>query len=158
MKTTHNNLTAADPARIPYVLTGLMEVREVATGPAMSSPGLIFDEIKDMGDYSQESFLVITLNTKNKIINKNIISIGLLDSTSVHSREVFKCAIRDNAKSIILAHNHPSGDPSPSSPDIKLTKRLIDCGRLLDIPVLDHIIVGRDKYISLREDGIVDFC
>ena len=158
MKTTHNNLTAAGSARIPYVLTGLMEVREVATGPAMASPSLIFDEIKDMGGYSQEAFLVITLSTKNRIINKNIISIGLLDSTSVHPREVFKCAIRDNAKSIILAHNHPSGDPSPSNPDIKLTKRLIDCGQLLDIPVLDHLIIGRDKYISLREEGIADFC
>ena len=157
MKTTHNNLTTAGSARIPYVLTGLMEVREVATGPAMASPGLIFDEIKDMGGYSQEAFLVITLSTKNKIINKNIITIGLLDSTSVHPREVFKCAIRDNAKSIILAHNHPSGDPSPSGADITLTKRLIDCSRLLGIPVLDHIIVGRDKYISLRDDVIVDF-
>ena len=158
MKTTHNNLMAADPARIPYVLTGLMEVREVATGPAMETPGLLYDEIKDMGDSSQESFLVITLNTKNKIINKNIISIGLLDSTSVHPREVFKCAIRDSAKSIVLAHNHPSGDATPSLQDIKLTKRLVDAGRLLDIPVLDHLIIGRDNYIALRDDGIVDFC
>ena len=112
---------------------------------------------------NQENFWVLLLNTKNKLIREPVeVSQGLIDSTPVHPREIFTEAIRYRAKSIILAHNHPSGDPSPSSQDIKITRRMIDAARLLDIPVRDHIIAGRPycdppAFISMREQGLIEF-
>jgi len=114
-------------------------------------------------DLSQENFWVLLLNTKNKLIREPVeVSQGLIDSTPVHPREIFTEAIRYRAKSIILAHNHPSGDPSPSSQDLKITRRMIDAAHLLDIPVRDHIIIGRSyceppSFCSLREQGLMDF-
>lgn len=114
-------------------------------------------------DMKQESFRVLLLDTKNKLIREPVeVSMGLVDSTPVHPREIFTEAIRYRAKSIILAHNHPSGDPSPSSQDIKITRRMIDAANLLDIPVRDHIIVGKPfcdppSFVSIREQGLMSF-
>jgi len=153
--------TAKNSNKIPFVLDGLMSVCEATTRP-IETPINAYLEVSEMGSYCQETFAVLTLNTKNKLIQKHIISIGLIDSTPVHPREIFKQAILDNAKSIILVHNHPSGDPSPSSQDLKITRRMIDAGRLLDMPVRDHLIVGREFveppcFVSLREQGLIDF-
>ena len=99
----------------------------------------------------RENFLVISLDTKNHINGINVISTGTLNSSLVHPREVFKMAILNNSNSIIIAHNHPSGDTEPSNEDIKVTDRLVECGKILGIEVLDHIIVG-DGYYSFKEN------
>lgn len=90
----------------------------------------------------REVFSVILLDVKNRVIGINVVSIGSLSASVVHPREVFKAAILANAANIILTHNHPSGDPAPSKEDINITARLVQAGRLMDIPVLDHIIIG----------------
>ena len=99
----------------------------------------------------REYFYIILLNTKNTIISAEEISIGTLSSSLAHPREVFKPAVKKSAKSIILLHNHPSGDVTPSNEDIKLTLRLEQAGKLLGIEVLDHLIIGDGKYLSFKE-------
>lgn len=103
----------------------------------------------------KEYFKAILLDTKNQVISIENISIGDLSSSIVHPREVFKVAIKKSSASIILAHNHPSGDPNPSREDINITKRLSDAGRILGINVIDHVIIGNEKYISFKEEGIL---
>jgi len=93
------------------------------------------------------------LNTKNHVIGMQTISVGGLNSTSVHPREVFQIAVKYSAATIILVHNHPSGDPTPSMEDIAITKRIVKCGKIMDITVLDHIIIGNNKFASLKERG-----
>ncbi|AGK96667.1 JAB domain-containing protein [Clostridium pasteurianum] len=111
---------------------------------------------KVIGDMDREAFVVITLDTKNHPTSINVNSIGNLNSSIVHPREVFKTAILGNAASILVGHNHPSGDTSPSKEDINVTNRLKEAGRILGIEVLDHIIVGSfNNYISLKEKGLL---
>ena len=100
----------------------------------------------------KENFIVLYLDTKNRIIKDEIISIGTINSSIVHPREVFKNAIKESANSIILVHNHPSGDPSPSEEDKTITEMLFNTGELLSIKVLDHVIIGNDKWYSFREN------
>jgi DNA repair protein RadC len=104
-------------------------------------------------DEPAEVFAMICLTTKHRVIAYHEVSRGTLDSTLVHPREVFKAALLANAAAIIVAHNHPSGDPAPSSDDMTLTARLATAGHLLGIPLLDHIIVGDGRYFSFREAG-----
>lgn len=101
----------------------------------------------------KENFVVLLLNTQNKIIGHRVVSIGSLNASIVHPREVFKEAIKVNAANIIVAHNHPSGDPTPSREDVAVTKRLVKAGNVMDINVLDHIIIGDSKYLSMKEKG-----
>lgn len=103
----------------------------------------------------KEHFIVILLSTKNHIIATPTISVGTLNASLVHPRELFKEAINYSAASVILVHNHPSGDPTPSKEDIELTQKLVKAGKLLDISVLDHVIIGDNKYVSLKEKGII---
>ncbi|SHJ95780.1 DNA replication and repair protein RadC [Anaerobranca californiensis DSM 14826] len=105
---------------------------------------------------NQEHFYIVLLNTKNVIISYEEVSKGGLNIASIYPREVFNKAIKNSAARIILVHNHPSGDPTPSLEDINLTKRLIEVGKLTGIKVLDHIIVGQEDYISLKEEGYFD--
>ncbi|ALC84185.1 hypothetical protein AM592_09745 [Bacillus gobiensis] len=109
--------------------------------------------MEDLRFLNQEHFVVMFLNTKNQIIHKQTIFIGSLNASIVHPREVFKEAVKRSAASLICAHNHPSGDPSPSREDIEVTKRLCDCGKMIGIEVLDHLIIGDQKYVSLKEKG-----
>ncbi|WP_407691374.1 RadC family protein [Robertmurraya mangrovi] len=109
----------------------------------------------DMRFLSQEHFVCIYLNTKNQVLHKKTVFIGSLNASIVHPREVFKEAFRRSAASIICAHNHPSGDPTPSREDIEVTKRLLECGKLLGIDLLDHIIIGENKFVSMKEKGYV---
>lgn len=102
-------------------------------------------------DAKQEEFHIITLDTKNQVIDTHQITVGTLDSSLVHPREVFRAAIKDAASSIILTHNHPSGDPTPSHEDLVVTERLTECGTTLGIEVLDHIVLGNPDAISIRE-------
>ena len=109
----------------------------------------------DLCKLKREHFKITMLDTKNNIIGVEEISIGNLNSSIVHPREVFKQAIKRSSSSIILVHNHPSGDPTPSKEDINITKRLVECGDLLGIRVLDHIIIGDNKHASLKEMDIL---
>lgn len=111
--------------------------------------------MNDMCSLKKEHLRVIMMNTKNIVIDVKDISIGSLNSSIVHPREVFSEAIKISSASIILCHNHPSGDPTPSNEDIKVTQRLKECGRLLGIDLLDHIIIGNGVYVSLKEKCIV---
>lgn len=106
--------------------------------------------MEEMRFLSQEHFVCLYLNTKNQVLQKTTIFIGSLNASIVHPREVFKEAFKRSAASIICLHNHPSGDPSPSREDIEVTKRLVECGKIIGIEVLDHIIIGEHKYVSLK--------
>ena len=103
----------------------------------------------------REHFAILLLDTKNQVITFPDISIGSLNASIVHPREVFRCAIAHCASSIILVHNHPSGDPAPSTEDINVTFHLIKSGKILDIEILDHIIIGDNKYTSLKQQGMI---
>jgi len=109
--------------------------------------------MEDLRYQKKEFFVALFLNTKNHITGKEILSIGTLNASLVHPREVFRAAIRHSSASIICLHNHPSGDPTPSTEDITITKRLVEAGNLIGIDVLDHIIIGDGRYISLKEQG-----
>ena len=102
-----------------------------------------------------EHFVVILLNTKNKVLAVTTVSVGSLNASIVHPRELFQRAILANAASVVLVHNHPSGDPTPSPEDISLTKVLVEAGRLLDIAVLDHVIIGDGRFVSFKEIGVL---
>ncbi|MGL6145019.1 MAG: RadC family protein, partial [Macrococcoides caseolyticum] len=104
---------------------------------------------------TQEHFIVLSLNTKNIVMHESTIFIGSLNASIVHPREVFKEAVKRSAAAIIVVHNHPSGDPEPSYEDIEATKRLIKCGEIFGIDVLDHIIIGDGYYVSIKEKGIL---
>ncbi|WP_179295575.1 RadC family protein [Bacillus sp. FJAT-45350] len=111
--------------------------------------------MEDMRFLTQEHFVCLYLNTKNHVLHKETIFVGSLNASIVHPREVFKEAFRRSAASIICLHNHPSGDPSPSSEDIEVTKRLRESGKILGIELLDHVIIGDRKFISLKEYGAI---
>lgn len=104
----------------------------------------------------KEHFILMCLNTKNHVIGISDISIGSLSASVVHPREVFKEALARSAAAIIVAHNHPSGDPSPSREDIGVTQRLVKAGKILDIPILDHIILGDGRFTSFKEKGLMN--
>ena len=107
--------------------------------------------MNEMMYLDREHFRVINLNTKNQILAVDTVSIGSLDASLVHPREVFKLPIKRSAASLILVHNHPSGDTSPSREDIEVTKRLVEAGRLLGINILDHLIIGHNNFLSMKE-------
>ena len=106
-------------------------------------------------DKAKEHFKLILLDTRNKIIGISTISIGTLNASLVHPREIFKEAIIHNSASVVLAHNHPSGDPEPSDEDLTITKRLVKSGKILGIEVIDHIIIGKTGFSSFKERGLI---
>ncbi|KLU59565.1 hypothetical protein CEB3_c45550 [Peptococcaceae bacterium CEB3] len=126
------------------------------TRPVVNSPQdvahLVMEEMRYL---DREHFRVVSLTTKNHVLGITPISVGSLNSSLVHPRECFKEAIRRNSNAIILLHNHPSGDPTPSKEDVEVTRRLAEGGTLLGIEVLDHVIIGDNRYISLKERGIL---
>ena len=99
----------------------------------------------------QENFMILLLDSKNRIVKDETISTGILNASIIHPREVFKLAIRESANSIILVHNHPSGDPEPSVEDKQITEKLFEAGEIFNIKVLDHVIIGKDKFYSFNE-------
>lgn len=109
---------------------------------------MLRDEIK-------ENFIVVCLNSANKIIRYVTVSVGNLNSSVVHPREIFKAAIENDSASIILIHNHPSGNPDPSNEDISITKKVVESGKIMDIPVFDHIIVAGNGFTSFVEKRII---
>ncbi len=136
--------------------------------PPIREPGAAYKLLRPLmtaatdGD-SQEGFFVVLLNTKNKIIGAPLeVARGLLDTCPVHPRQIFRAAITSKAASLILAHNHPSGDPTPSKEDIDITRRLIEAAKILGIRIIDHLVCGHQDnttpgYVSLREKNLVAF-
>jgi DNA repair protein RadC len=112
--------------------------------------GFVMEELRHL---NQEHFVVLFLNTKNQVIHQQTIFIGSLNASIVHPREIFREAVKRSSASIICAHNHPSGDPTPSQEDIQVTRRLSECGKMIGIELLDHIVIGDRKYVSLKEKG-----
>lgn len=106
-------------------------------------------------DMDKEHFSIIMVDTKNKMIGINLVSMGIINQSLIHPREVFRPAIIVSANAIFLCHNHPSGDPTPSKEDINTTKRLKEVGKILGIEILDHIILGDNRYTSLLEKGMI---
>jgi DNA repair protein RadC len=128
--------------------------------------GPVVESFKDAGDVAtylirqgyanrdREAFVVLLLDVKHRVIAEEVVTVGILDGALIHPREVFKAAVAGGAAAIILAHNHPSGDPVPSGADREVTKRLRDAGKILGIPVVDHVIVGSTgAHFSFREGG-----
>ena len=106
-----------------------------------------------MRELKKEHFIELCLDTKNQVLREDTISIGSLNANVVHPREVFRTALMESASSIIVSHNHPSGDPTPSREDIEITKKLVETGKIMGISVLDHVIIGDGKHFSMKEAG-----
>lgn len=122
----------------------------------LHSPDNIFQYLKDgLEMKTQEHLIALYLNTKGELLNKKTLFIGSLNSSVVHPREIFKYAVINSAASLVICHNHPSGDPSPSKNDIEVTKIIQRNGEMMDIILLDHIIIGRDRYFSFKEKGLL---
>lgn len=122
----------------------------------IKSPDDVSDLLMEkMRYYQQEHFVVLYLSTKNMVIHQETMFKGSLNTSIVHPREVYKEAVKRSAAAIICVHNHPSGDPSPSREDIEVTRRLHECGEMIGVDFLDHIIIGSGKYISLKEMNFI---
>ncbi|MCL6453157.1 MAG: DNA repair protein RadC [Alicyclobacillus sp.] len=117
---------------------------------AEDAVGYVMDWMRHL---KKEYFCILYLDTKHRLIADEVVSVGSLDASIVHPREIFKSAVKSSASAILCAHNHPSGDPTPSPEDIAVTARLCEAGRLLGIDVLDHIVIGDGRYVSLRAEG-----
>jgi DNA repair protein RadC len=111
--------------------------------------------LAQMRHLDREEFRVILLDTKNQVLKVETVAVGGLNSSGVEPREVFKSAVRQSAAAVILVHNHPSGDPTPSREDVALTRRLLQAGELLGIEILDHLIIGDNKYVSLKAEQLL---
>ena len=140
-------------------ITAQLAILRESDGRKLHRPEAVAEACADMAQLAQEAFVVITLDRKNNMIAKHLITLGIADASLVHAREVFRPAITDGATACILAHNHPSGDPAPSAQDLKITQQLIDAGKIIDIKILDHVIIGRGTtpFCSLRESCLVSF-
>jgi DNA repair protein RadC len=122
----------------------------------LTSPQSVVKAVRaDIQDKAREHFKLVVLNIRNKVMGIYTISVGTANASLVHPREVFKSAIARSASSVVLAHNHPSGNPEPSEDDVRLTQRLVEAGRLLGIEVLDHIIVTNKDFVSFKERGLM---
>ena len=131
-------------------------LRSLSKGYKISSPSQLSEMLmNEMTDLSQEVLKLIMLNTKNEVIGVKDVFKGSLNTSIVHPREIFKEAVKRSSASIIICHNRPSGDPSPSKEDINITMRLKECGSIMGIGLLDHIIIGNKKFVSLKEKGII---
>ena len=144
--------------RIPSVKIQLVKDGTInaAERPYISTPDDVAAIMRPVVELlAEERMYVMLLSTKNRVNAIQEVSVGSLNASVVHPREIFKAAILSNAAALILVHNHPSGDPAPSPEDVALTRKLVDAGLLLDIPVLDHIVMGDRRYASLKEKGMI---
>lgn len=131
------------------------EEEQEETELILDNPEKISKILAHTGKYDREVFSVVLLDTKLKIMGVYQASVGVIDATLVGPREVFKETVKNMAAKIIISHNHPSGDPTPSKPDIEMTKKICQAGELLGIPVVDHIIIGKNRYTSFAEKGLI---
>ena len=121
---------------------------------AVKSPQDVADLLSDMGFLEQEVLRLVLLNTKNQVMGTPEVYRGSVNASLIRVGELFREAVRENCTALIVVHNHPSGDPAPSPEDISVTKRIVEAGKLLDIEVLDHIILGQQGHVSLKERGL----
>lgn len=148
------------PAKVTQIKAALELGRRLLVAspgdkPTISSPGDVASLVgSEMSFLIQEEFWVLHLDTRNRVRRVMRLYRGSLNQATVRVGEVFREAVRANAASIIAVHNHPSGDPTPSPQDIALTRALVSAGKLLDIPLLDHVIIGRGRWVSLKERGL----
>lgn len=138
---------------IDYI--GETKINERIANPKVSKAIDVVNEIKEFEDKKQEHFIVIYLDSANRVMESRVITIGTLNQSLVHPREVFSPAIEKRAASIILAHNHPSGIMRPSSQDLEVTNRLKEGAKILGIEILDHIIFSVNGYLSFRDEGLI---
>lgn len=139
-----------------FELTRRLRARTPGARTSLSSPGEVYAAFAPlMEDLRREVFRVAMLDAQNGLLRDCVVSEGTLSASLVHPREVFKPAILESAASVILLHNHPSGDPTPSREDVRLTRQLAECARLLDLRVHDHVVIGRGRFVSLAERGII---
>ena len=132
------------------------ESQIIKYGEKIGGPEDVFNLLKnEIGNKKKESFYILSLTTRNNLISVDKVSTGTLSASLAHPREVFIPAIKNSASSVIIAHNHPSGDPQPSEDDLAITKRLVEAGKILGIEVIDHIIVTNDGYFSFKDKGLI---
>ena len=149
--------------RSDFFLGFCMQPAPETTDVYVRTPEDCYKACEEQAGYGQEAFTVLCLNARNRLIAGGIVTIGIIDSTLVHAREIFRKAIEVNASAVCLVHNHPSGDSTPSAEDVKLTKQMIQAGQLIGIKVLDHVVIGRlspgntRRFLSFRESGLVEF-
>src|SRR5256712_3089349 len=137
-----------------FELTRRLRSRTPGVRVVLSTPAAVYAAFAPlMEDLRREVFRVALLDAQNGLVRDIVISEGTLSASLVHPREVFKPAILESAASIILLHNHPSGDPTPSQEDLRLTRQLVECSRLMDLRIHDHVIIGRERFISLAQRG-----
>lgn len=139
-----------------------------SSGAPVSTPADVHRVCCDIADLAQETFAVLCIDGRNRLINRHLVAVGLVGSCPVHPREVYRGAIESGASAVVLAHNHPSGDPTPSVEDLRVTRQLIEAGTIIGIRVMDHVIIGRASepagdqpgrpgFLSLREKGLCSF-
>ena len=139
-----------------FEITRRLRARAPAARLTLGAPREVYAAFGPlMEDLQREVFRIALLDAKNGLLRDKVISEGTLSASLVHPREVFKPAILESAASIILLHNHPSGDPTPSREDLRLTRQLAEAARLMDLRIHDHVVIGRGRYVSLAEKGII---
>lgn len=154
----HRGVGPAKAARLAaaFELSRRLRARTPGQRILLSGPAEVYAAFGPlMEDLRREVFRVALLDAQNGLLRDRVISEGTLSASLVHPREVFKPAILESAASVILLHNHPSGDPTPSREDIRLTRQLVECARLLDLRVHDHVVIGRGRFVSLAEQGVI---
>lgn len=136
---------------------GRRSIQEVFEGHiTLHNPEQIFHFLKSQYEMkTQEHLIALFLNTKGHLIKKEVLFIGSLNASIIHPRTIFRSAVEHSAAAMILCHNHPSGDPTPSHHDIDMTKRIQESSEMMDIPLMDHVIIGRDRYFSFKEKGVI---
>lgn len=149
------------PAKVAQIKAALELGRRVAIAAAWDRPAIKSPEnaaalvMEEMRHLDREHFWALLLNAKNQVLAREVISIGTLNFSAIHPRELFKAAIKRSAAGVILVHNHPSGDPTPSRQDIEATARLVEAGNIIGIDVLDHLVVGDNKFTSFKAQGLL---
>ena len=139
-----------------FELTRRLRSRVLAARTSLGSPDEVYAAFGSlMEGLKKEVFRVALLDAQNRLLRDLVVSEGTLSASLVHPREVFKPAIVESAAAVILLHNHPSGDPTPSQEDLRLTRQLVDCARLLDLRVHDHVIIGQGRFVSLARQGAI---
>lgn len=149
---------APERLRILFEICRRFSDERIVPGQSFKTAWDVFKHFRiRMRDLPQEQVAVVLLDVRKRFLGDRMVSLGMLDSSPAHPREVFAAAIRERASAILLVHNHPSGDPAPSPEDLAITRQLVGAGKLVGIPLLDHVIIAGDRYVSLRDDRLVEF-
>jgi len=154
----HRGVGPARAARLvaAFELSRRLRAREPGRRTVLAAPADVYAAFGPlMEDLKREVFRVALLDAQNVLLRDCVVSEGTLSASLVHPREVFKPAILESAAAVILLHNHPSGDPTPSREDVRVTRQLVECARLLDFRLHDHVVIGRGRYVSLAEQGLL---